>query len=459
MFDAGYLSMNHKVGQASRLPCAYHKVGRPSRLPSASARASRDACPTLPWLAAWLLLLLTATLAPAQEALRQSLAGDAVAEANARRQLELPYTIKQGDFRLLLTPGIEQDWNDNINVSSTAPLSDFILQPMLGIGMSYPVTSRNVLRLDATVGYDIYYEHPQYDSPLILAGSILSFDTYVKDFVFNVHDRFQFTQDPASAASTANIARYGGLDNFAGLNVTWDLEDVVLTLNYDHENFVSSTSQYEYLNRAAELLVGRAGFRLHPALTAGLEATGDFTSYAQTQTMSDFDGYSAGVYGSWHPGHYTEVQLRGGYTEYFYQQTAQTIQGLTSDTYYLGLTANHDISAAISYWLGAGHELVPGIQAQSVEDWYLRAGLNWKILKDLSLNTSIGYEYGTQLLLTQPPSSETFDWGTVGFGASYNVTKHLLLSLTYRFTDRTANLNYRGYTQNFVGLRLSYLMQ
>jgi hypothetical protein len=411
----------------------------------------------LAWVAAW--MLLTTALAPAQEALRDSLAGDAAAEANRRRDVEMPYTIKQGDFRLLLTPAIEQDWNDNINLSSTAPLSDFILQPMVGINMSYPLTYRNVLRLDATVGYDIYFEHPQYDAPLILAGSVLSFDTYVKDFVFNVHDRFQFTQDPASAASVANTGNYGGLDNFAGLSVLWDLEDVVLTLGYDHENFIASTSQYDYLNRSSELLVSRAGFRFHPTLTAGVEGSGTFTSYTQTQPLNDYDGYSAGVYGSWHPGHYTEVQLRGGYTEYFYQQTTRAMQGLTQDAWYLGLTANQDITEAIGYSLSAGHELVPGIQANNVEDWYVRASINWKIIKDLTLNTSFGYENGTQLLISQRASSEAFDWFWIGLGASYSFTKHAALSLAYRFTDRSSNEASRGYTQNFVGLRLSYLLQ
>jgi hypothetical protein len=405
------------------------------------------------------LLSALPTLAPAQEALRDSLAGDAAAEANRHRDMDMPYTIKQGDFRLLLTPAIEQDWNDNINLSSTAPLSDFILQPMVGINMSYPLTYRNVLRLDATVGYDVYFEHPQYDAPLILAGSVLSFDTYVKDFVINVHDRFQYTQDPASAASVADTGNYGGLDNFAGLSVLWDLEDVVLTLGYDHENFIASTSQYDYLNRAAELLVSRAGFRFHPAFTAGLEGSGTVASYDQTQALSDYYGYSAGVYGSWHPGHYTEVQLRGGYTEYFYQQTTAAVRGLTQDAWYLGLTANQDITEAIGYSLSAGHELVPGIQANNVEDWYVTSSINWKIVQDLTLNTSLGYQNGTQLLISQQSTSENFDWFWVGLGATYSVTKHVALALTDRFTDRTSNEADRGYTQNFVGLRLSYVMQ
>ena len=57
----------------------------------------------------------------AQEALRDSLAGDAAAEARKIQLESLPYTIKSGDFRLLVVPSLGLDWNDNVNISKTDP--------------------------------------------------------------------------------------------------------------------------------------------------------------------------------------------------------------------------------------------------------------------------------------------------------------------------------------------------
>jgi hypothetical protein len=417
------------------------------------SRAARHSC----WLTA--SMLVTGAMAPAQEALRSSLAGDAAAEAQARQQMEMPYTIKTGDFRLLVTPSLGMEWNDNIALTSSGQQGDFILRPMLGLTASYPLTYRNVLRLNTAIGYDIYLEHSQYSGPRILAGSELSFDTYVKDFRINVHDRFQYTQDPAVEASVAATANYGGLDNFAGGSVTWDLEDVVLNLGYDHENFVSSSSQFSYADRASELLVSRAGFRFHPALTAGVEGSGSFTTYDQSEFLNNSTGYSAGLYGDWHPGHYTDVQLRGGYTEYFFEQTSQLLSAANQDAWYVGLTANQDITEAISYSISAGHELRLGVQADSVEVWYLRPTINWKFFKNVTFNTSFGYEHGQQTLITQPPSSETYDWYWIGLGANYGLTKRLVLDLSYRLTERSSNAGSRGYAQNLVGLRLTYLLQ
>jgi hypothetical protein len=81
-------------------------------------------------------MLAAAALAPAQDALRDSLAGDAVAEAQRRGEVETAYTIKQGDFRMLLTPSLGLEWNDNININSSGQLQDFILEPMVGLSLS-----------------------------------------------------------------------------------------------------------------------------------------------------------------------------------------------------------------------------------------------------------------------------------------------------------------------------------
>jgi len=409
------------------------------------------------WLTA--SMLAAVALAPAQDALRNSLAGDAAAEAQRRGEVETPYTIKQGDFRMLMTPSLELDWNDNINLVSSGALSDFIVRPMLGLNLSYPLTYRNVLRLNTTIGYDIYLEHPNYSGVRVLSGSMLSFDTYIKDFRINVHDRFQYTQDSAGQAAVAATGTYGGLDNFAGVSVTWDLEDVVLTLGCDHENFIASDAQFDYLNRAAELLVSRAGFRFNPALTAGLEGSGSINAYDQSVFLNNSTGYSAGLYGDWHPGHYTQVQLRGGYTEYFFDQTSPALPAVNQNAWYVGLTASQDITEAISYSISAGHELTLGIQANSVEVWYVRPSINWKFMKDLTLNSSFGYKRGQQLLTTQKAASETYDWFWVGLGANYGLTKKLVLGLTYRLTERLSDVAARGYSQNVVGLRLTYSLQ
>jgi hypothetical protein len=180
------------------------------------------------WLGAW--LLLAPKTAPAQEALQSSLAGDAAAEAKRIQLSSQPYTVKTGDLRLLLVPSLGLDWNDNIGITQASPQADFILRPMLHLAANYPLTQDNWFTLNADVGYDDYLQHSEYSGPRLLSGSELAFDFYVKDFHINLHDRSKFTEDAAGVAAIAATGRFGGLDNSLGPEVTWDLQDVVLTL-------------------------------------------------------------------------------------------------------------------------------------------------------------------------------------------------------------------------------------
>jgi hypothetical protein len=412
------------------------------------------------WLAAG--MVLTVNLAPAQEALRSSMAGDAAAQASYLQGQSQAYTIKSGDFRLLVTPSLGFDWNDNINTAQTNALQDYIVRPMLGLSMSYPVTQRNLLQLNVTLGYQDYLEHSQYSTWYVQSGSALSFDIYVKDFRINLHDRFSYVQDSSQQAAVANTGSYGNGQNTLGFNTTWDLEDVTLSLGYDHQNVFSTSQQFNYTDHASELIVGRGGFKFHPTLTAGLEGTISYTAYDQP-VLNNNMGYSAGVYADWQPGHYLHVQPRFGYMIYQFEQTSQTIPAVNQNAWYLDLTATHDLSDAVSYTFSAGHELTLGIYGDTMEDWYVRTMLTLRIIKNLTLNTSFSYQNGTQGIQYSPGSaaipgsaSENYDWLTWGVGLSYPFMKRLTLGLNYRLTWRTSNYANRDYTQNLVGLQLTY---
>ncbi|MCX6916927.1 MAG: outer membrane beta-barrel protein [Verrucomicrobia bacterium] len=384
-----------------------------------------------------------------------SLAGDAAAEARNLQQQSQDYTIKSGDFRLLVTPSLGFDWNSNINTAHTSALSDFILFPALGLDMSYPLTERNVLRLNVTFGYKEYLEHSQYSGLDVHSGSVLSYDIYVKDFWINLHDRFSYSQDPSQTAAVANTGTYGYYQNTLGFTTTWDLEDVTLSLGYDHLNYYSISQAYSYTDHASEMVVGRGGFKFHPTVTAGLEGTVSYTAYDQPMLNNNM-GYSAGVYADWQPGHYFHLQPRFGYMIYQFDQTSLTIPAVNQNAWYLDLTATHEVSDAVSYSFSAGHELTLGTYGNTIEDWYLRPSVSLKIVKNLRLNTSFSYQHGTQGLGNFTGSlAENFDWFTWSIGLSRPLIKRLTIGLNYRLTLRTSNYVSREYNQNLVSLQLT----
>ena len=405
------------------------------------------------------LLLALPPAASAQQALRDSIAGEQAVAARKATMENQPYTYKAGDFRLLTSASLGAEYNDDVTLSNGAPEDDFILKPLLDLSASYPITSWNLLKLQLGVGYDCYLQHSDLDALRLNSGSELSFDVYVKDIWINLHDRFSYSQNSGTEAAVALSGRYGGLDNTPGLTTTWDLQDLVLTLGYDHENFLSSASEFEYLDRASELLLARAGFRVHPKLTTGLEATGSFTSYDQP-VLNDSTSYSAGLFADWQPGPYFRVQPRAGYTFYLFDQTSRVIRAVDQDAWYADLTVTHAITETISYSISAGHELRLGIQADSIEDTYIRPAVHWAAMKRLNVTASFSYENGTQGNSGSAGGlHETYDWFSAGLGLSHHLTDKLMVSLDYRYTYRTSDAASRDYTQNLVTLRATYSFQ
>ena len=260
---------------------------------------------------------------------------------------------------------------------------------------TYPISRRNLLTLDVGVGYDYYFDHTSYSGVRLQSGSQIAFDIFVGDFRFDIHDRFSFTQDSAGYAAVYGTAQYGNFQNTAGLSVDWDLQDVVLTLGYDHLNYIMESSSLDYIDHSSEIVNFRPGLQVHPKLTVGLQGTASFTTYDQN-ILNDFNNYSAGVYADWHPSSFLSIQPRAGYTLYDFQQTSSFILAENETGWYIDLTARHAITEAITYSLSAGHELQPGIEANIISDWYVRPSVNWNIIKKVSLTTFLSYEHGEQ---------------------------------------------------------------
>jgi hypothetical protein len=418
------------------------------------------------WVAA--AIVLTLKFAPAQEALRSSMAGAAAAEARRLRPESLPFTFKAGELRVLAVPSVSLSWSDNVRTTKENAEDDFILKPLLTLNASYPVTQRNLLQLNVGVGYQHYFQHDDLSGIYLQSGSELSFDVFVKDFLINFHDRFSYSQDSASEAGVAGTGDYGNINNTVGVLATWDLQDVTLSAGYDHANTFSPATQFQSQERASEMFSARAGLRLNPALTAGLEASAAFTTYEE-KILNDNQSYSAGVYADWQLSPHFRIQPRAGYTIYSFESTSESAFGISTapairtedlNSWYADLTVRHQITEVVGYSLSAGHQVRLGIQSDVIENWYVRPSVDWRIIKDLSFQTFLTYEHGDSGEGNiQGNLSETYDWFGGGLSLSRPITDRLVLGLSYRLTTRTSSIEARGYTQNVVSLQLTYQPQ
>jgi hypothetical protein len=313
------------------------------------------------------------------------------------------------------------------------------------------------------LGYAKYLNHPVYDRFLVSPGSELSFDLFVRDFRFSCFDRFSCTQDPVSRGAISSVANYGGLDNTLGATAAWDLNQAVFSAGCSHDNWISATAEFDYLNRASELFFDRAAFLPNLTTVVGLEASGSLTGYEPS--LLSATGFSAGASAEWKLTTKFQVTPRAGYVSYRFDTGGPAGHTGNPSTCYFGLALEHVVNEYISHALEGGREVRLGVYSDFEELDYVRHEMTWRILKDVGLGTRLFYEHGDY-----PPfifhqsggrfitfsTGETYDRIGAAVSLFGQLMRKLRASVTCRFTGKASNMEFRGYTQNALTLDLTY---
>jgi len=376
-------------------------------------------------------------------------------DANNRTQnLEtLPYTMRWGDLKLLAGASMAGEWNDNINLSQVAPESDFILHPKADCSLYWPVTDINVLNVSIGIGYDKYLSHSENDHVNVSPGSQLNWDVTIQQFKINLHDLFSYYEDPTIYGSVSGVTRFGGFENTAGVLGTWDLYDVVLSLGYDHYNFISSTTAYSYTTHASDFVTGRVAARVHPGVLVGVETSAGPTEYDEA-VLQNNTTFSLGAFAEWQVTDFIKTEIHSGYLVYNFDKL-DPIPAATETGYYLSMECNQRIREHLSCALEAGHETSLGIYSSLTEEWYGQGGIDWQPLGHLSAHADLRYEMVTQPIYLQ--GNDNYDRVGVNFLVADRLNKKWTASVAYRYWIKSADtVTYEDYEQNQVTLQIAY---
>lgn len=420
---------------------------------------------TSPTTASWLgFLVLSAGWARAQQGLTDALANDSAAQARAQQQQLQDYTFKSGDFRMLVVPAMSLQWNDNVTVSQgNQQEDDFIVMPTVALTSSYPLTDRNILQLDFTLGYSEYLKHSDLSSWYLQSASGFSFDFYIKDILVNLHDRFSFVQNSGGNADVANTGTFGTFQNSVGPTVQWNLKKVVFSLGYDHQNELSTSSTLNQVDHSAESADARVGYQWNSKLTTGLEGSLSSMAYDDA-VLNNNTSYSIGVYGDWQPDAFIHFTPRVGYVIDQFDQTSRALRTSDVGSWYADLMLSHDITRSLTYSLDVGHEVSAGVQSDVDENYYARSTFTWNFIKGNRFTTSLFFQHGNQGQgstiipgMSNPNLvSENYNYYGGNIGFSHAITSRIDLALNYQITERTSSGAQRSYTQNLVSIEITY---
>jgi hypothetical protein len=423
-------------------------------------RRQREPSPKWSALIFLLPFFCTASISLAQDALRPSLAGEAAAEARRQDVDRIPYNLLLGPIRFRVSATVGAEYNDNINYAEVGEQEDVIIRPNLTIDAIWPVTQLNTLRLDLGIGYAFYLDHSENNTNgvLIAPNSQIAFDIFVGDFRINIHDRMSLQQDPIAEAALSNTADYGRFENTAGMSVLWDLNRVLVDFGYDHYNFVSTTDQFDYLNRNAEIVFGSIDFLLTPTIGIGPEANAVFTRYDQ-MVLNDNEDYSVGGFLEAQITNNLRVRVAGGYQWIDFDRSTVDFFGFVAPDqghlrdYYANILIGHRLNSAIRQSLSAGHESQLGVNSNYITLNYVRHTLTLNLIRGTLLSTEFFFEDANE---SGGFINEHFQrlGGAIALG--YQLTRHVTLGLRYQYTTKDSDVALRDYDQNRVSLDGTY---
>ena len=422
------------------------------------------------------LALITLCAAPkmrAQELMRESLAGaDAGQGAVAGNTDESSYNLKLGPVRFSLDANAGLEYIDNITYSEHNRESDEVVRIALNIRALYAITRLNTLQLDLGIGFVHYIEHPDATSNdlFITPGSQIAFNVYVADiFRINFHDSFALLQDPVDQPDLSNETDFGRFTNTVGVTVVADLNTVVLTAGYDHFNYISLNSDYNFLDRSSESFLLSAVYKLAPRTFIGLEGNAAITSYNDNVQNDSFGG-SVGGYFDFTFNTYIRVILRGGYQYASFDHSFEVFDEFSGEganfprgtqfrdkeelnDFYYNVTINHRINAYVTESVTAGRENDLGLTSNYITENYVRYNVAWRAFNNVAVTGDAFYENDQE-------SGGLFDESLQRFGATgslgYQFNLKLSASVYYGYLRKDSEVADRSYYQNTVGVNVDY---
>jgi hypothetical protein len=281
----------------------------------------------------------------------------------------------------------------------------------------------------------------------------------------------QLQQDPIQEGALSNVRNYGRFENTGGVSVLWDLNKLLLQIGYDHYNFVSTTSTFDYLNRNSEIVQGSAAFIVTPTITIGAEGNAVFTRYDQT-VLNDNQDYSVGAFVEAELTNNLKVRAAGGYQWIDFDHNFVTFpfgpfvfivpDHKNLQDYYVNGLIGHRINATISQSLSAGHENQLGVNSNYITLNYVRHTLSWNLIRNTLLSTEFFFEDAREsggfagFAGGQLGTPEHFQriGGAITLG--YQLTPHVTLGARYQGTSKDSNLLLRDYNQNRISVDGTY---
>lgn len=379
------------------------------------------------------------------------------------------YNIKAGPVQMSFSAGMSAQYNSNVTISQSEPTPDLVLTPRLGMGLYWPITRLNNASLNVQLGYNYYMNRPNLGGQTLLVSPAteLMFNVFIKDVRITLFTRPSVTDNPVNDPTISDAVNYTMFNNIAGINATWDLNDVLLGFGYSNQFRYAINNTYSNQNNVVNQVYGNASFLVQPYLRLGLEGSVSATTYfAQaadgvasnygspgTSNLNDSLNTTLGLFAMGNITRNTEWSAGVGWQVAAFSESNNPLNTGNASNPYFYLNISNELNRFFSHSLGANFESAPSSVSNFVQTFNLGYSFNWIFINNWSLNGGAFFQSGSD---SPGPQSEDFNRLGANIGLGYQVMKNLFASINYNYIGKASTFIGDGYTQQIFGLNLTY---
>lgn len=360
-----------------------------------------------------------------------------------------------GPARLTIGAGYSCQFNDNVWNAATDRQWDFINTPMLNFGLYLPITDASPLQFSMGVGYMFYSRNTQLNRLTLTPSSALAWTIPIKDVSLTFYDNMSYTADPLQEPGLSGTGNFSTFQNSVGFRATWAPDRYVLTAGASYLNYLSTVTQYEYVNHHGPNFLVQAGYKITPKTQAGLDFSVGLDRFTNPQ-RSDFNSYSVGPYLDWQVLDTLKLTARAGYALYDFAEALNGAPEGNYGSYYVSLSLDHQLTKSIAHSLTFTREFSPGLStvlSQLAQDSAVIYSPRWRVTDYATLLANISYEFGNNAVVG---IGDTYNrWGAGG-GVNYSLTERLKAGLIYQWYSKTSSTPSEDYNVNTVTLSAGY---
>lgn len=380
--------------------------------------------------------------------------------------------FKLGGFLFDLSATFSVTYNDNINYAEFDPEWDIILQPGVGINGRYQISELNTFSVDLGIAYQKYIRNPELDSInnflTIAPNSKIALTVFIEDVTLEFYDELYYSVDAADsfgfngAFVNTNPIDYGRFVNEAGVDMDWDLKDLVIFANFNRYDVIPTSSDFDYTRRHAYTFSGGPRFMVAENLTIGATASVQRNEYEENVNNNSWN-WMAGPMAIWQASENWSFSGNIAYQEFYFDDTGSINDNSQPQGLVGALTVNQRVSSVFEHSLSLSHNFDFGYLSNIDSVFALTYGFNWRMNSVLSPRGNAYYEIGSDSggssfnFLGFPVSTaEDYHRYGVGVGVDYQLSSRITTSFDYNFSHKSSNLYNRSYYQNLATVSVRY---